>query len=171
MPGCCREQARGTEQRSRSSRRMLAAGWLRVRKGHTALRPPIRSQTPFTNQFQTSAGGRRVKPRGRHRRGPEGSARSGTRQTSKGTRLQRPRSVGRSTNGASPQSRPSGLPRRGGHEPVGIERPLSESRQSQQDWRVILREFVAAARPSDYHWTPPNRRYIASGLCPPSVER
>jgi predicted metal-dependent peptidase len=58
-----------------------------------------------------------------------------------------------------------------GHEPSGIERPLSESRQSQQDWRAILRDFVAATTPSDYRWTPPNRRYIASGLYLPSVER
>jgi predicted metal-dependent peptidase len=58
-----------------------------------------------------------------------------------------------------------------GHEPAGIERPLSESRQPQQDWRAILRDFVAATTPSDYRWTPPNRRYIASGLYLPSVER
>jgi predicted metal-dependent peptidase len=58
-----------------------------------------------------------------------------------------------------------------GHEPAGIERPLSESRQSQQDWRAILRDFVAATTPSDYRWTPPDRRHIASGLYLPSVER
>jgi predicted metal-dependent peptidase len=58
-----------------------------------------------------------------------------------------------------------------GHEPAGVERPLSESCQSQQDWRAILRDFVAATTPSDYRWTPPNRRYIASGLYLPSVER
>ena len=58
-----------------------------------------------------------------------------------------------------------------GCEPAGLERPLSESRQSQQDWRAILRDFVAATTPADYRWTPPNRRYIASGLYLPSVER
>ena len=58
-----------------------------------------------------------------------------------------------------------------GNEPGGIERPVCESRQSQQDWRAILRDFVAATSPSDYRWTPPNRRYIASGLYLPSVER
>jgi predicted metal-dependent peptidase len=58
-----------------------------------------------------------------------------------------------------------------GSEPAGVERPLSESRQSRQDWRAILRAFVAATTPSDYRWTPPNRRYIASGLYLPSVER
>jgi predicted metal-dependent peptidase len=57
-----------------------------------------------------------------------------------------------------------------GHEPAGIERPLSESRQSQQDWRAILRHFVAATTPADYRWTPPNRRYIASGPYLPSPE-
>ena len=58
-----------------------------------------------------------------------------------------------------------------GHDPLGIERPLTENRQSQQDWRAILRDFVAATAPCDYRWTPPNRRYIASGLYLPSVER
>jgi predicted metal-dependent peptidase len=58
-----------------------------------------------------------------------------------------------------------------GHDPLGVERPLTESRQSQQGWRAILRDFVAATAPSDYRWTPPNRRYIATGLYLPSVER
>ena len=58
-----------------------------------------------------------------------------------------------------------------GHEPANLERPLRESRESQQDWRSILREFVAAVAPSDYRWSPPNRRYVASGLYLPSVER
>src|SRR5260370_14392158 len=58
-----------------------------------------------------------------------------------------------------------------GHEPANIDRPLSESRESKQDWRAILREFVAATAPSDYRWTPPNRRYVGSGLYLPSVER
>jgi len=58
-----------------------------------------------------------------------------------------------------------------GHEPAGIDRPLSESRQSRQDWRALLRDFVAATMPSDYRWSPPNHRYIASGLYLPSVER
>ena len=58
-----------------------------------------------------------------------------------------------------------------GHEPANLDRPLRESRRSKQDWRTILRDFVAATAPSDYRWTPPNRRYIASGLYLPSVER
>jgi len=58
-----------------------------------------------------------------------------------------------------------------GQGPLGVERPLTESRQSQQDWRAILRDFVAATAPCDYRWTPPNRRYVASGIYLPSVER
>ncbi len=58
-----------------------------------------------------------------------------------------------------------------GSEPASVERPLSESRQSQRDWRAILRDFLAATTPSDYRWMPPNRRYIASGLYLPSVDR
>jgi predicted metal-dependent peptidase len=58
-----------------------------------------------------------------------------------------------------------------GHEPGDMERLLKESRQSQQDWRAILREFIAATVPSDYRWCPPNRRFIASGLYLPSLHR
>jgi predicted metal-dependent peptidase len=57
-----------------------------------------------------------------------------------------------------------------GREPAGMERPLCENRQSKQDWRARLRDFVAATTPSDYRWTPPNRRYVASGIYLPSVE-
>lgn len=58
-----------------------------------------------------------------------------------------------------------------GHEPAHVARPLKESRKSKQDWRTILRDFISATTPSDYRWTPPNRRYVASGLYLPSVER
>jgi VWA-like domain (DUF2201)/Putative metallopeptidase domain len=58
-----------------------------------------------------------------------------------------------------------------GHEPGGIERPLEQARESKHDWRAILREFIAATNPSDYRWSPPNRRFVASGLYLPSVER
>ena len=58
-----------------------------------------------------------------------------------------------------------------GHEPNNIDRPLAESRQSRQDWRSVLRDFVSARTPSDYRWNPPNRRFVASGLYLPSVAR
>jgi predicted metal-dependent peptidase len=58
-----------------------------------------------------------------------------------------------------------------GHEPANVDRPLSESRETKQDWRTILRDFIAARTPSDYRWSPPNRRYVASGLYLPSIER
>lgn len=58
-----------------------------------------------------------------------------------------------------------------GRKPEGIERPLEQARQSEHDWRAILREFIAATDPSDYRWTPPNRRFISSGLYLPSIER
>jgi predicted metal-dependent peptidase len=58
-----------------------------------------------------------------------------------------------------------------GHEPANLDRPLSESRETKQDWRTILRDFIAARTPSDYRWSPPNRRYVASGVYLPSVER
>jgi predicted metal-dependent peptidase len=58
-----------------------------------------------------------------------------------------------------------------GHEPGGIERPLQQSRQLGRDWRAILRDFIGATSPSDYRWSPPNRRFVSSGLYLPSVER
>jgi predicted metal-dependent peptidase len=56
-----------------------------------------------------------------------------------------------------------------GHEPAGIERSLKDARESRQDWRAILRDFIAATVATDYSWSPPNRRYVASGLYLPSV--
>ena len=58
-----------------------------------------------------------------------------------------------------------------GRMPGGIERQLKEARESQCDWRTILRDFIAATDPSDYRWTPPNRRFVSSGLYLPSVIR
>jgi predicted metal-dependent peptidase len=58
-----------------------------------------------------------------------------------------------------------------GHQPADVDRSLKESRESRQDWRAILRDFVAATTPSDYRWSPPNRRFVASRLYLPSVHR
>ena len=58
-----------------------------------------------------------------------------------------------------------------GRDPGGVERPLEQARQSENDWRAILRDFLAATNPSDYRWAPPNRRFVSSGLYLPSVER
>lgn len=52
-----------------------------------------------------------------------------------------------------------------------VERPLRESRESTQDWRAILRAFVAATVLSDYRWSPPNRRFVSVGLYLPSLHR
>lgn len=58
-----------------------------------------------------------------------------------------------------------------GREPASIERVLKEAKESAIDWRSVLRDFVAATRPSDYRWSPPNRRFVSRGLYLPSVER
>lgn len=52
-----------------------------------------------------------------------------------------------------------------------FERPLKESREPTQDWRAILRAFVAATALSDYRWSPPNRRFVAAGIYLPSLHR
>jgi predicted metal-dependent peptidase len=58
-----------------------------------------------------------------------------------------------------------------GHEAAGVERPIKESRQSQQNWRTTLRNFVSGVAFADYTWFPPNRRYVHSGLYLPSIYR
>jgi predicted metal-dependent peptidase len=58
-----------------------------------------------------------------------------------------------------------------GHGALGVERPIKESRESQQNWRTILRNFVAGNVFADYKWFPPNRRYVSSGLYLPSIHR
>ena len=58
-----------------------------------------------------------------------------------------------------------------GRHPAGLDRGLRESRRSKRDWRALLRDFISAQAPSDYRWSPPNRRYLAAGLYLPSVER
>ena len=58
-----------------------------------------------------------------------------------------------------------------GRLPSGVDRPLQNAKQSVQDWRAILRDFVAAMTSEDYRWMPPNRRFVASRIYLPSVER
>jgi predicted metal-dependent peptidase len=58
-----------------------------------------------------------------------------------------------------------------GRMPGEIERQLNDSRESRCDWRTIRRDFISATDPSDYRWTPPNRRFVSSGLYLPSVLR
>ena len=58
-----------------------------------------------------------------------------------------------------------------GRWPGGLERHLADAKVSRTQWRSVLRDFISSTDPSDYRWTPPNRRYVASGLYLPSVER
>ncbi len=58
-----------------------------------------------------------------------------------------------------------------GHGTIDVERALRESRESTQNWRAILRAFVAATVLSDYRWSPPNRRFVSLGLYLPSLHR
>jgi predicted metal-dependent peptidase len=58
-----------------------------------------------------------------------------------------------------------------GHQPLGVDRLLQDSKESKKDWRAILRDFVAATTPSDYRFCPPNRRHVHAGLYLPSIHR
>lgn len=37
------------------------------------------------------------------------------------------------------------------------------------DWRDMLRRFITSKNPSDYRWSPPNRRYVSQGLYLPAL--
>lgn len=61
--------------------------------------------------------------------------------------------------------------RAAGRMPGGVARELKRSRESVQDWRAILRQFISETVPSDYSWTRPNRRYIGAGVYLPGTVR
>lgn len=56
-----------------------------------------------------------------------------------------------------------------GRLPAALARLVEELKKPKLDWRDLLRRFVQAASRSDYRWTPPNRRFVASGLYLPSL--
>ena len=55
--------------------------------------------------------------------------------------------------------------------PGGAMRAAKLARESREDWRAILREFIEHTQPSDYSWSTPNRRHIADGLYLPGVTK
>jgi predicted metal-dependent peptidase len=55
--------------------------------------------------------------------------------------------------------------------PGDAARAAKAARDSREDWRAVLREFVEHTQPSDYSWSTPNRRHIASGLYLPGLTR
>ncbi len=56
-----------------------------------------------------------------------------------------------------------------GKMPGAVECQIKRARESETDWRAVLREFIAATVPSDYSWTQPSRRHIANGLYLPGT--
>jgi predicted metal-dependent peptidase len=53
--------------------------------------------------------------------------------------------------------------------PAGVTRSLEQSQAAGVDWRELLRRAWSETIPSDYSWTPPNRRHIWAGLYLPGV--
>jgi predicted metal-dependent peptidase len=49
-------------------------------------------------------------------------------------------------------------------------RLIKNARRARQDWRGILRDFCANAKPNDYSWRKPNRRYLSRGLILPGLK-
>jgi predicted metal-dependent peptidase len=61
--------------------------------------------------------------------------------------------------------------KKAGNLPGDAVRATKSARQSTEDWRAILREFLEHTQPSDYTWESPNRRHIASGLYLPGIKK
>lgn len=59
--------------------------------------------------------------------------------------------------------------RKAGALPGDAARAAKAARQTPEDWRAILREFIEHTQPSDYSWAAPNRRFIADGLYLPGI--
>lgn len=61
--------------------------------------------------------------------------------------------------------------KKAGSLPADADRAVKAARQSETNWREILRRFVDQTVPSDYSWTQPNRRYVAQGIYLPGTVR
>lgn len=58
-----------------------------------------------------------------------------------------------------------------GRDPGGIEEAVRKARESKEDWKTVLREFIVNTIPTDYSWVHPNRRYIADNIYLPGVTK
>lgn len=56
-----------------------------------------------------------------------------------------------------------------GQDPEGATNATKAARKAVVDWRTVLRRFIASANPDTYSWTPPNRRFVHTGLYLPSL--
>jgi predicted metal-dependent peptidase len=59
--------------------------------------------------------------------------------------------------------------KRAGQMPGQVEELIEDLKAPRVDWRESLKRFVTSQARSDYSWSPPNRRYIGSGLYLPSL--
>ena len=56
-----------------------------------------------------------------------------------------------------------------GELPAGLNRTVDRVLRPPQDWREVLREFVASHARNDYSWVRPNRRFLWQGLYLPGL--
>jgi predicted metal-dependent peptidase len=73
----------------------------------------------------------------------------------------------REWQGATMQA--AAIAKRAGELPGSVEELIEALKAPRVDWREALKRFVTTQARQDYSWTPPNRRYIASGLYLPSL--
>jgi predicted metal-dependent peptidase len=63
----------------------------------------------------------------------------------------------------------SAIAKKAGKMPGDVDRTVKSNRESETNWREILRRFVEQNVPSDYSWTNPNRRHVANGVYLPGM--
>ena len=132
------------------------------------------SQTGSGNQPQSAAAGQQQ---------GQGQAQGGKPALSTGTVSDAPQPNAEQGTGTGPApgmteedwkiagEQASNVCRKAGTLPGGAARAAKEARQSREDYRAIIREYVQATNPSDYTWSKPNRRFIASGLYLPGIDK
>jgi predicted metal-dependent peptidase len=115
--------------------------------------------------------------------GGSGQPQPGGKPLSTGSVMDAPQPATPDPNGTpSPSSQPmtaedwkiaaeqaTAVSRAAGSTPAGAARAAKLARESAEDWRATLREFIEHTQPSDYSWSSPNRRHLAAGLYLPGI--
>lgn len=65
----------------------------------------------------------------------------------------------------------SQVARKAGQMPGGVDEAVHAARESREDWRATMREFIEHQQPSDYSFRTLNRRFIAQGLYLPGITK
>ena len=53
--------------------------------------------------------------------------------------------------------------------PAGVKHTLDKAKQTQTNWKELLKRFIERVIPKDYSWVHPNRRFVHEGLYLPGI--